>query len=288
MLEPTSKTYRSAGLALHYADWGNEDAPPLILIHGGRDHCRNWDWVARDLCSDFHVVAPDLRGHGDSQWSPDGDYSMASYLFDFAEFVRGQGRPVTIIGHSLGGNIAIRFAGTYPETVTRLVAIEGLRPPPDVEAKRASQSIAERLREWIEERRRLGERKPRRYASVEDALARMQAMNRHLSDEQARHLTVHGVRRNDDGSYSWKFDEQVRSFAPIDLATPDVEYLYGAIECPTLLVYGRDSWATNPAKDGRLDHFRYGRVAMFDDAGHWVHHDRLDAFLAEVRAFLAA
>ena len=60
-----------------YFDWGNPDAPPLVLVHGGRDHCRNWDWVAEDLRRDYHVIAPDLRGHGDSAWSPSGDYSMA-------------------------------------------------------------------------------------------------------------------------------------------------------------------------------------------------------------------
>src|SRR3546814_20636320 len=64
----TSRTYVSQRLRLHYVDWGNPDAPPLLLLHGGRDHCRNWDWVAQELRSDFHIIAPDLRGHGDSQW----------------------------------------------------------------------------------------------------------------------------------------------------------------------------------------------------------------------------
>ena len=66
---PTSRIYFSQRLRLHYVDWGNPDAPPLLLVHGGRDHCRNWDWVAQALRHDWHVIAPDLRGHGDSQWS---------------------------------------------------------------------------------------------------------------------------------------------------------------------------------------------------------------------------
>jgi pimeloyl-ACP methyl ester carboxylesterase len=74
----TSRVYVSQGLRLHYVDWGNPEAPPLILLHGGLDHCRNWDWVAKKLRGDFHIVAPDLRGHGDSQWSPDGYYSITS------------------------------------------------------------------------------------------------------------------------------------------------------------------------------------------------------------------
>src|ERR1700745_2464958 len=77
---PTSRIYFSQLCRLHYVDWGNPDAPPLLLVHGGRDHCRNWDWVADALRRDWHVLAPDLRGHGDSQWSPDGNYSIAGYV----------------------------------------------------------------------------------------------------------------------------------------------------------------------------------------------------------------
>ncbi len=71
---PTSRIFFSQRLRLHYVDRGNPDAPPLLLVHGGRDHCRNWDWVAQALRKDWHVICPDLRGHGDSQWSPDGNY----------------------------------------------------------------------------------------------------------------------------------------------------------------------------------------------------------------------
>src|ERR1043166_9194487 len=69
---PTSRIFFSQRLRLHYVDWGNAEAPPLLLVHGGRDHCRNWDWLAERLGRDWHIIAPDLRGHGDSQWSQDG------------------------------------------------------------------------------------------------------------------------------------------------------------------------------------------------------------------------
>src|SRR5260370_38286845 len=101
------------------------------MIHGGRAHCRNWDWAAAALRDDWHIIAPDLRGHGDSQWSADGSYSMTGYIYDLAQLIHGQRLgPVTIIAHSLGGNVALRYAGLYPETVARPVAIEGLGPPP--------------------------------------------------------------------------------------------------------------------------------------------------------------
>jgi pimeloyl-ACP methyl ester carboxylesterase len=103
---PTSQTFISQRLRLHYADWGNPDAPLLILQHGGRDHCRSWDWVAQELRHDWHVIAPDLRGHGDSAWSTDGNYAIDSLLYDFAQLVHTLGsEQVTIAGwqcrHSL-------------------------------------------------------------------------------------------------------------------------------------------------------------------------------------------
>jgi pimeloyl-ACP methyl ester carboxylesterase len=286
-LGPTSASYISQRLRLHYVDWGNAAAPPLILLHGGRDHCRNWDWVAQDLRRDFHVIAPDLRGHGDSAYSPSGDYSMSAFVYDLAQLIHRQKlAPVTIVAHSLGGGIALRYAGVYPENVAKLVAIEGLGPSPAMLAKRGQRTAQERMRAWIDEERALAGRQPRRYASIDEALERMQAENRHLTPDQARYLTVHGVSQNEDGTYSWKFDNYVRSFSPVDLTAPEMGQLWENITCPTLLVYGRESWASNPEEDGRLAHFANARVAVFEGAGHWVHHDRLDEFLARTRAFL--
>ena len=106
---PTSRVYFSQRLRLHYVDWGNPPAPPLLLVHGGRDHCRNWDWVAEGLRDEYHVIAPDLRGHGDSAWSASGHYTMASYIYDLAQLIHQQElAPVSVVAHSLGGNIASR------------------------------------------------------------------------------------------------------------------------------------------------------------------------------------
>jgi pimeloyl-ACP methyl ester carboxylesterase len=77
--DPKDHFYESQGLRLHYADWGNEAAPPLLLIHGGRDHCRSWDAIARALQPHFHVMAPDLRGHGDSDWAKGSSYSLSEW-----------------------------------------------------------------------------------------------------------------------------------------------------------------------------------------------------------------
>ena len=149
-------------------DWGNPDAPPLILLHGGRDHCRNWDWVAAALRDDYHVIAPDLRGHGDSAWSASGHYTMANYIYDLAQLIHQQKlAPVTIIAHSLGGNIALRYAGIYPENGAPAGGDRGARArrPRSHAASATRKPIAERMRDWIDEQRALSGRQPRRYAT---------------------------------------------------------------------------------------------------------------------------
>ena len=284
---PTSRIFFSQRLRLHYVDWGNQGAPPLMLLHGGRDHCRNWDWVAAALRHDWHVLAPDLRGHGDSQWSPDGNYAIAGFVYDLAQLVHQQElAPVTIVAHSLGGMIALRYAGIYPDFVRKLIAIEGLGASPKRLAEWSKLGIAERMQSWIGEQRALSGRIPRRYASIEEAFKRMQEVNKHLSPEQARHLTQHGVNQNEDGTYSWKFDNYVRADPPYEMTSAEIEELWQRIACPTLLVYGRESRASNPLMDGRARHFRDGRVVTLDNAGHWVHHDQLAAFLDLIGGFL--
>jgi pimeloyl-ACP methyl ester carboxylesterase len=296
---PTSRAYFSQRLRLHYVDRGHPDKPPLLLLHGGRDHCRSLDWTAEALRHDWHVIAPDLRGHGDSQWPTDGHYTMDGYVYDLAQLIHQQAlAPVAIVAHSLGGHIALRYAGIYPETVTKLVAIEGLGPrwvtletsddAAQEPSPRGRKPIDERMDQWIRDKRALAGRLPRRYASLEEAFRRMQEENPYLSAEQALHLTAHGVNQNEDGTYSWKFDNYLRVWPPYDMRGQDIQRLWSRIDCPTLILYGKESRFGNPAEDGRAQMFRHARVVGIDGAGHWLHHDRLDAFLRVVREFLAA
>src|SRR3546814_2119240 len=124
------------------------------------------------------------------------------------------------------------------------------------------------------------------YATIDEALARMQEENRHLSPDRARHLTLHGVAQNEDGSYSWKFDNYVRPISPVDMTLEEMRHLWSRITCPVLHVYGQESWAISHLADGRMDYFPNASTVTFERAGHWVHHDRLDDFLVEARRFL--
>ena len=285
---PSSHIYFSQRLRLHYVDWGNPDGPPMLLIHGGRDHCRNWDWVAEHFAKDYHIIAPDLRCHGDSQWEASGNYTQISYVYDIAQLLQQKNmHDVTVIGHSLGGAIALMYTALFPERVKKLVAIEGMGPSPSLAAKQAEISINDRVRSWVDDMRKLSGRLPRRYDTLDDAFKRMRDENPHLSEEQARHLTLHGANQNEDGTYSWKFDNYVRVFSMSGLPNEEVKKIYGEISCPTLLMRGEESWASDPVADGRTQCFNCPiEYQSFANAGHWVHHDQLDGFVDRVSEFL--
>ena len=255
-----------------------------MAVHGERDHARNWDSVAERLMGRYHVVAPDLRGHGDSAWAIGSQYSMAEYVLDLVQLLGHIGKsPVTLVGHSLGGAIVLHYAGVFPQSVVKVAAIEGLGPPPSMIN---DDTLDKRMRDWIERTQMLATRRPHHYASLEEAGARMRDANPHLSQEMAQHLTVHGTMRMEDGSYVWKFDNYVRAWGPYAYDRKAVEHLWSRIDCPALLVRGTESWASDPVEDGRAENFKNYRYAAIEKAGHWVHHDRLEEFMNELELFL--
>ncbi len=228
------------------------------------------------------MYAVDLRGHGDSEWAIGGQYTMPDFVLDVVALADEIDRDrLTVVGHSLGGGIALQYAGVYPDRVVKAVAIEGLGP------RLMPRTAAHlRMREWIPKMRDLERRRLRNYPTIKAALARMEEENPHLTPEMARHLTVHGSKQNEDGSYTWKFDNYVRMHSPYEFNIEDARDIWNQIRCPVLLVRGTESWAGDPEEDGRASAFHDYRSVTIEDAGHWVHHDQLDAFTVAVRGFL--
>jgi len=284
IIGPTSHFFYSQRLKLHYVDWGNHDKPLAVLVHGGRDHCRAWDFVALDLRNHFHIVAPDLRGHGDSDWAIGGSYSITDHVLDLGQLLNAlPQQPAVLIGHSLGAGVALQRAGVFPEAVKAVVAIEGLGPPG---AMLREIPAHERMEHWVTDMLALAQRKPREYASIEQAMDRMKEANPHLSPELARHLTIYGVRRNENGTFSWKYDNYTRATSPYQFNLKDAMEIWSRVRAPALLVRGDASWAGDWERDGRLDAFRGAELVTIPNAGHWVHHDRLAEFLHVVHRFL--
>ena len=116
------------------------------------------------------MTAPDLRGHGDSDWATGASYNEVNYIYDIAQLVhQKEMAPVTIIAHSLGGSIGLLDAGVFPETVRRIVAIEGLGPSPQMRERLRGVAIEQRLRDWITARRESSGRMPRDHRRCDHA-----------------------------------------------------------------------------------------------------------------------
>ena len=285
--QPTSRFFKSSSLNLHYLDWGNEQSPLLILVHGMHDHARSWDWIARGLCDQWHVVAVDLRGHGDSDWSPEGAYHTAYYLEDFVRLTEALGEEkFSIIAHSLGGNPSARFAGLYPERVNKLVLVDGMGPTRPALETWDKQGNLNRSRDWLEKRQAAYLKEPRRFDSVNNAVQRMMQVHKNLSSEQAQHLTVYGLRQHGI-QYGWKYDPRAGLFHPEDFAIHLREY-WKEITADALLCWGPKSWTTNPAEDGNAKNFKSATTMTFAESGHWIHHDQTDEFITAARTFLLA
>jgi pimeloyl-ACP methyl ester carboxylesterase len=283
-MEPVSHFFYSNRLKLQFWDWGSEGKPVLILVHGGLDHARSWDWVARALRDDFHVYAMDLRGHGNSAWAPGAMYSVGEHVLDLsalADIV--EGFPVSIIGHSLGAVVSLLYTGIYPDRVKKLVAIEGVLP---VARRYTEKPAADRLREWVERTRATETRSTHSYPDLASAVARMKEANPFLSDDVARHLTLHGTNWNADKSLIWKFDNYARNFPPYGMSLQEGAEVLSNITCPVLMFWGKQSFAADPDGDPQAAVIRNHRIVKVDQAGHWLHHDQLGIFLKETRGFL--
>jgi pimeloyl-ACP methyl ester carboxylesterase len=284
---PTSHSYFSQRLRLHYLDWGQppelDEAPALLLVHGIQDHCRSWDWFAEAFLDRFRVIAPDLRGHGDSEWAQGGAYQQLDYVYDLAQLVeQAELAPVTMVAHSMGGSLAALYAGAYPDSVARLVSIEGIGLWPGWTQGMAADR---RVREWVRGNRDLAGRLVRRYSSLDEAVARMQRANPHLSPDQARHLTVHGANQNEDGTYSWKFDNYTHAWGAYGIPQDQIVQLWSSITCPVLILNADGGFDHRIGHDGTDAYFRDVRVETITDAGHWAHHDQLDEVVVQCELF---
>jgi len=280
MSGPESRFFQSQGLRLHYSDWGNADAPLMLLVHGGRDHGRSWDLIARSLQPHFRVLAPDLRGHGDSDWAKGGSYALTEYVYDLSRLVRSTAAQATIVGHSMGGMVGLIYAGTFPDQVSALVVLDGVTVLPNAKRMPAHERIAK----WVDQLDKLENREPRRYRSIEEAAAQMHTRNPRLPSELLQHLAAFGVRRNKDDTYSWKFDPCQRAMAPHRLSPDDHVSLWSRIACPTLLLHAEESFLESPA--GLPGYFQQARTQTISGAGHWLHHEKPDEVLRAIRTFL--
>jgi pimeloyl-ACP methyl ester carboxylesterase len=263
------------GQRFHYTEWGAPAAPPVVFLHGITGHARTWDDEARLLAERYHVLVLDQRGHGDSDPAPDGDYSDAALLGDLEAFVDALGLArLTLVALSLGGRVAMNYAGRHPERVERLVVVDiGPEIAPAGRA-RVSQMMAAA---------------PERFETLEDVVAYQRASNPLYAEAMLRHRARHAVRPLPTGGFTWKYDRALRDAirqgrlrAPADLWPQ-----WRAIQCPTLLVRGAASDVLSEETAKRmLEELPSARLTVVPDAGHTVPGDQPAVFQALLREFL--
>ncbi|MFA7250297.1 MAG: alpha/beta hydrolase [Dehalococcoidia bacterium] len=282
MPEPWQHFYQSQRLRLAYWVWGDADKPPLLLVHGLRDHSRSWDRIAEAFCDQYRVVACDLRGHGSSEWTRGSHYELQDFTLDLVALIDLLGGRVSVVAHSMGGRVTLLTASAFPERFEKIVAIEGtgLERP-------ALPRGPERLREWALHTRAQERREPRVYANFADAVARVQQANPRLSPETAEHLARWGAHAI-DGGFVWKYDPW--AFTISDLGVPMEEYhlYWPAITAPVLHIIGSEGVPRRRMRGGRPveSYFPDARTVLLPDSGHWVHHDQPAATIATIRDFL--
>ncbi len=283
MPEPWQHYFQSQRLKLSYWTWGDAANPPLILVHGGRDHARMWDLVAERLTDAYYVLACDLRGHGDSEWSRGSHYGMPENMLDLVTLIELAGGRATVVGHSFGGAITLLTAGTFPDHFERVVSIEGA-------GAWASQEpiTADEFRKWARQSREIDEDRSRSYATIDEARDRMQQANPHLSAEMALHLARWGT-NSIDGGYVWKFDPWIYARSPLhSLRFDEQQSLWANVTAPVLHINGSESHFNRSSVGGLPveSYFADASAVTIEGAGHWAHHDQLEATVGAIREFV--
>lgn len=286
-MKPSHHSVDVRGLKIHWLEWGERSAQPLVLTHGFLDHARSWDFFVealfRFLGRSLWVVAPDCRGHGDSGWVGEGGYyHFFDYLLDLDTMIGAlRVSQVMLVGHSMGGTISFLYAGTYPERVRKLVLIEGLGP-----AGLAFHDAPKRARQWLDGLRR-DARTVTEYASLEDAARRVRQRNSRLSSERALHLARYGMYRAKSGRWRWKFDPLHRTTSPQPFYVEQAFAFLQRVRCPVLLVEGAESsHAVRTDLAERRARLKAAASVTIQDAGHMVHHDQPEQLAGAVGRFL--
>jgi pimeloyl-ACP methyl ester carboxylesterase len=272
------------GLTHHVRLWGDPAAPRLVMLHGGLDASATFQFLVDALSREWHVIAPDLRGHGLSGWAP-GGYAFADYLADLDGILARLcgAEPVPLIGHSLGGNVACIYAGIRPERVTKLISLDGFGLP-----QRDPSGAPDHLRRWLDSWTNEAA-VPRVYADLAELAARLQRANPPLDEERALFMAAH-LGRTVPGGVAWAFDPGHRRPFATMFRLSEWAACVARIAAPVLWVGSGTTFPPAIEREpGGLEHRAALARATFKrvpDTGHNLHHDAPGAVAALVEEFL--
>ena len=258
------------GLRFHFSEWGEPGAPQILLLHGGNQSAHSWDLVSLHLSDRFHVFALDQRGHGDSEWSRDQDYSIEAKVMDALAFIEDQDlRSPLVMGHSMGGIVTMTMAVRRPDVARGLVIVD---VGPELSAAGA-EIIHNFVTRNVE------------FDDLEEFLDNVVKYDRFRSREHIARTVKYNMLRRADGKYISKVDHRRVPNATSDsmLSLQDVT----VVPCPVLIVRGADSDVFEPDAAERFAvALPRGRLVTVANCGHNVHSGNTPGFLDAINPFL--
>ena len=263
------------GLKFHYLDWGSPANPPLVLLHGVGQTCHTWDLFAAAMSPHFHVMAFDQRGHGDTDWAADKDYSRRSMVKDVGAFTTALGLDrFFLTGMSMGGANSLSFTANNPDRVEALVVVD---VGPRVENK-GVQNIRNFMKDF------------REFDTLDEAAAVIHKFNPRRPLEIIRKYTVvYNLKQLPSGKWTWKYDtyfSEGHRRGDIKQMQQELSQEVKKITCPTLLVKGAESDVLSLDGARLLQTAIPGsEFALVSGAGHSVMGDNPPGFEAAVREF---
>ncbi|HSV72018.1 MAG TPA: alpha/beta hydrolase [Methylibium sp.] len=284
------------GLRYHLHRWGEAGAgaPPLVMLHGWMDVGASFQFVVDALAGERTVVAPDWRGFGRTESLPGTDsYWFPDYLGDLDALLDhlSADAPVDLIGHSMGGNVAMVYAGVRPQRVRRLVNLEGFGLP----QTRAAQAPT-RYAAWLDELK--APQRLRDYASLDEVAERLRKNNPRLTPERAAWLAPHWARPDAAAGGRWVIqgDPAHKRANPVLYRAEEALACWARITAPVLWAEARQTdvarfWGERYPRDEfeqRLATVPSLERVMVEDAGHMLHHDQPEALARAIDAFLDA
>lgn len=278
---PTVLRVPAHGMTLNALDWNPAGETPILCLHGWMDHARGFDWMIQALPRTRRAVALDFRGHGESDHlAPGAHYQMPSYAVDVECTLDALGwAKAHLVGHSMGGAVALIFAAARPERVLSLTLIENLGTPG------LPEEAVRRLRMFMDDARKPPRK--RTYATLEDAVARVRENNPGLTPEAALHLTRYGTRAA-EGGLQFTFDPRLRGRLGMGFSEEQVQDVLKAIACPVQVLYGTNGYRMPEEVMARRLELLRSPLLIPVEGGHHVHMDRPAEVAGHLERFLAS
>ena len=249
---PVDRFVTVNGLRLHYLDWGNESRPPLLMVHGIGRVAHMFDHIAPSFAGDYHVIAIDMRGHGDSAWDPGANYLVEDHAKDFEALVSQLGlRSVTLWGNSTGGRVVQVYAGLHPDNVRALIVKDVGPERPKTISDNFARSVERDAKGW---------------ANEDELLAQLKRENQGMPEDQLRVYARYASKRDAGGRLVWKRDPQLaKGFVETELW----QYVR-RITSPTIYILGGRSTIVPVETQERLKKTIPGvEIATVPGVGHY-------------------